>query len=609
MTTRVRQYEDINSTPAAAAFFAEHTPVTTIIETEPRNSGSAPPPPPPAASIADVISTLLHGRADALVIIDTVSRSLGLPPQAVPGQASPSPSGLASPGQASTSLNTSDAAEIRPALAHWRESACAGRPPLDPIGPRLASPVRFQESADVGPAGPTEPHFSAAPILAIRADLVRSFAQWYHHVKSARRLRRLTASFHAKRASRAPSEPEIVTTSTWAERDAALRSSAVSITTSHSSQGEDSVLPFDPALRSCKSLAGLPQNLPFCTPSDLPPALGSHRDSPVIAAILESRPDLSHAHWRRRVLYTKENWAEWALWSNAPSQPHRERMAAGLVFSDPAKILNAPSLRSPAVETAADAWNVYRRHLIITIRAALVVGYPWTEILVCLSATYADQERGYPRLLNYIKSALTDTVLIKYPLLHADVLLYKLDQSFASGSRKYSRNSITIDWEQAVSRQHGEDPQSLAIRVTGAYITMRDDDALTDVNVWDKPTFAREINQRFADCLSHDLGNPKRGAANYDLFMTKWREAQALNESDPTLMPMQKLSCERLANLYVTPFETTEYSSAERTAAPVQPPGLPQLRHASRQTGQGARDRRAERRAHLQTYQEEPPPY
>ena len=261
MTTHVRQYEDNNSTPAAAAFFAKHTPATTIVEAEPRNSGSPTPPSPPAAIIADVIRTLLHGRADAVVIIDIVSCSLGLSPQADPGLVS----GLASPGQASASLNTADAAEIRPALAHWRESARASRPLLDPIGPRLASPVRFHESADVGPAGPTEQHLSATPILANRADLARSFAQWYHHAKSAHRLRRLTASFHAKRASRAPSEPEIITTITWAERDAALRSSAVSLTNSHSSPGEDSVLPFDPALRS---LAGLPQNLPFYTSSE-----------------------------------------------------------------------------------------------------------------------------------------------------------------------------------------------------------------------------------------------------------------------------------------------------------------------------------------------------
>ena len=86
MTTHVRQYEDNNSTPAAAAFFAEHPPVTTIIQTEPRNSGSPSPPSPPAATIADVIRNLLHGRDDAVVIIDTVSRiSLGLSPQAVPG--------------------------------------------------------------------------------------------------------------------------------------------------------------------------------------------------------------------------------------------------------------------------------------------------------------------------------------------------------------------------------------------------------------------------------------------------------------------------------------------------------------------------------------------
>ena len=73
MTTHVRQYEDNNSTPAAAAFFAEHTPVTTIIETEPRNSGSPSPPSPSAATIADVICTLLHGRDDELSSSSTPS--------------------------------------------------------------------------------------------------------------------------------------------------------------------------------------------------------------------------------------------------------------------------------------------------------------------------------------------------------------------------------------------------------------------------------------------------------------------------------------------------------------------------------------------------------
>ena len=111
--THVRQYEDNNSTPAAAAFFAKHTPATTIVEAEPRNSGSPTPPSPPAAIIADVIRTLLHGRADAVVIIDIVSCSLGLSPQADPGLVS----GLASPGQASASLNTADAAKLRPVLA------------------------------------------------------------------------------------------------------------------------------------------------------------------------------------------------------------------------------------------------------------------------------------------------------------------------------------------------------------------------------------------------------------------------------------------------------------------------------------------------------------
>jgi hypothetical protein len=92
------------------------------------------------------------------------------------------------------------------------------------------------------------------------------------------------------------------------------------------------------------------------------------------------------------------------------------------------------------------------------------VGFPWAELLTRLASTLSDQKSGYPRLAKYITSALYDTLLIRYPLLHADVLFYKLDCSYAVGSSKYSSDSVTVDWERATSRLPGEDPISLAIR-------------------------------------------------------------------------------------------------------------------------------------------------
>ena len=175
-------------------------------------------------------------------------------------------------------------------------------------------------------------------------------------------------------------------------------------------------------------------------------------------------------------------------------------------------ILIAPDLRSADAELAADAWNAYRRHLLILIRQALTVGFPWAELLTRLASTLSDQRSGYPRLANYITCALDDTSLIRYPLLHADVLFYKLDCSYAVGSSKYSSDSVTVDWERATSRLPGEDPISLAIRVTNAFLTKHDSPTLTDVTVWDHPSFTNEINRRYSECLCNDIADPERGA-------------------------------------------------------------------------------------------------
>lgn len=499
-----------------------------------------------------------------------------------------------------------------------RAPACEG-PPFDFVvttighlldGRRDAAAILVAAASRLcAPAAHDQP-ISAVPGLAMSnsspgniswaaepSELATSFQHWRDSAASRRRLRELAASFRPRRLSCAThassepmSEPQVTHTSTWAERDAALRASAISLPTSASPTKEEP-----------------PSVLPFNTAADLPPDLATCKDRAAICNILQSRVDRTLGRWRRRILYSDSNWAEWAEWSK-PSANHRDRIEAGRVFLEPASILTAPHLRSPHTETAADAWNIYRRHLFILIRQALTVGFPWTEILTRLVTTFSDPSNGYPRLVNHFTAALECPSLLAYPLLHADVLMYKLDCSYAAGSDKYSHDSTTVDWESAVSRLPGEDPVSLAIRVTNAFLMKHDDAALTDVTVWTKPSFVSEINNRYAACLAADTADPQRGAESSHEFLTAWNRTQALHESDRHLTQPFHLSCEYLAKTVIVPFESAHYNGSDAAADDSHPPPQPQLRlqHA---TGQGSRARRDARRAHLQHMSDGLPPH
>ena len=249
------------------------------------------------------------------------------------------------------------------------------------------------------------------------------------------------------------------------------------------------------------------------------------------------------------------------------------------------------SLLSPDVETAADAWNDYRRLLIGHLRQALVVGLPWPEILVRLSGTYSDTAKGYPRLVNYINAALEATALLKYPLLHADLIIYLLDCSYATGSNKYSYDSVTVDWERACSRQPGEDPVTLARRVTNAFLMKNNDPSYDDVSVWSNLSFANQINTRYAECLRADEADPDRGLATENTFLIAWHTAKAELQRAPSLGGLY-MSCERLAEVKVVPAENVNCCDST-----VPEDVSYRVTYQSHRTGAGARARRDAARA------------
>ena len=476
---------------------------------------------------------------------------------------------------------------------HTLPSAQQTLPPVEPVigviykllsdrpdaASALAAVVKALASPPASVPGPVVPTPEPAN-LDVPAELAASFAQWREEALSRRGLASKIQSFRSRRSF---AKPEAAQECTRTGLDAAAHADSLSVTSTTSSTTTDDL-----------------SSLPFSSVSDLPPELISSEFYHAIDSLLQSRVDHTLIRWRRRSLYTAENWTEWQEWSK-PSATHRDRMEAGRVFLDATTILTAPNLRSPDSEAAADAWHIYRRHLFILIREALLVGFPWPEILARLLTTFSHPDLGYPRLVNHFTAALDDQALLKYPLLHADVVKREVDCSYAAGSLKYSSDSTTVDWESAISRLPGEDPVSLAIRVTNALLTKYDNPKLTTINVWSTASLATEINERYADCLRNDLADPHRGEHNYHLFRKEWHGARAKHELDRRATPALAFSAKRLAAICIVPNEAAQRDIVAFTAsAPAQadPSTTPRLTHPgwTHETGRGSRARRDERR-------------
>ena len=311
----------------------------------------------------------------------------------------------------------------------------------------------------------------------------------------------------------------------------------------------------------------------------------------MIRQLFDAPIDDTATRWRRRHLYTEEAWTEWAEWQPA-HRSHADALDCGLLFSKPDYILSAPGLRSADREIQAEAWNTYRNTLIIDIRQALTVGFPWKQLLIRLHGTLAHHTLGYPRLANYVKTALTDKVLIRYPLLHADVLIFKLDSSFTSGSSKYTNDSTTAEWSRTTAREPGEDPISLAQRVIAAFLAIYAGKGLTEDDIWKDESHRQEVNQRMRDCLLNDESRGRAAALESTrrfvtlLETTKYKVEYECE--DPS-----SLSCERIASLAVAPYE----ASMQAVIAHQPDDDEEQQVHWGRHTGAGSRERRLQRRA------------
>ena len=199
---------------------------------------------------------------------------------------------------------------------------------------------------------------------------------------------------------------------------------------------------------------------------------------------------------------------------------------------------------------------------------------------------------------------MKDPVLLPHPLLHADVIVYRLDDTFAAGSELYSKDSRTADWERMTRRLPGEDVVTLATRVTEAFLKRLSDSKYNTVTIWDHRQYSMEMIQRFADCLQNDPTGPPERADNtankfwehVDHFRGKIARSEE-KQSDFNIIT--------IASRVLQPAETTfsrmySLSDIDDDADDASTTSESRAYRRPGTTGRGARAKRMERRLALQ---------
>ena len=129
------------------------------------------------------------------------------------------------------------------------------------------------------------------------------------------------------------------------------------------------------------------------------------------------------------------------------------------------------------------------------MQRALDAGVKWLALLRHLRIAFGDYEHGNARLYHHVLEALSDSVMHQNPPLHADLIIFKLDDSFAPVDGSFRASSNEADWNALYARESGQDVVSLARHVVSAYVKKLGQPSVTAFTVWDDEVHARRINQ------------------------------------------------------------------------------------------------------------------
>ena len=443
--------------------------------------GPVPPPPQPADFVVDLVGTLLSSRADAADILAAVAHRLSLPAFTIgmPGEQPGSTLPL-------TSIRThAQRADLTAAVRIWHLWA-AERHRLLAISSAIRSRGRLKPAFQ-SPKPGVQPGSSATaspPTVAVLGERSRE------------------------------------------ERDAELRLGALSLSPATSTPTPVASVALTVSPGPVTSPGPCPASL--ITADAIPPEFQQSPSYSIVGQVLRSHLDFTSRDWRARAFYEPAAVAAYQRWSDPAGQSHRDAAAALAALSDPAVLGVPDELLSSVPNTAAESWDYYRLVWTHELQRAFAAGVDWQRALRAMDLIYSSDLDGHPRIHQYITSAMTDRVLIHHPLLHAEVLRFKLDTSFAAGSKLYSKETRTAEWERTTERLPGEDIVTLATRVAEAYLKKLNDPSLDMVTVWACTWAAREICERFYNCILADPINKERGSRIAYEFDAKLNEIKSL---------------------------------------------------------------------------------
>ena len=234
----------------------------------------------------------------------------------------------------------------------------------------------------------------------------------------------------------------------------------------------------------------------------------------------------------RRTLYTPENAK--LREKNTKISP-KDAMHAGKGVADDLKVppdLDADDARARGLAYLRD----FRGDLADMLSSALQKGAPWPDVLRSMASRF---KHDHDQLYAFVKTAIREKLLPDQPLLHADVLLFKLDHAF------HCKEHSISEWDQLQSRTTTMDAGTLLAAIVDAYLDKIDDPDVNRKNVLKNKNHRLALADKVATCLLNDETDEARGLAVFDEFNKTWGHAEREYSLNPSKSGLADLDLQR----------------------------------------------------------------
>ena len=187
----------------------------------------------------------------------------------------------------------------------------------------------------------------------------------------------------------------------------------------------------------------------------------------------------------------------------------------------------------------------------------LLQGANWKDLLQSLYTRFERPKNGHAMLAHFIRIALRDITLHRDPLLHAEVLLFKLDTSF------YSREEGMTPFDRLDSLEPTMDAPTLMAKIVDFYLDKIDDHTMCRTNVLANKVHRAALASKVGTCLLNDERDPARGEVVFSEFNKVWGQLESAYTKEPTADKLAGLDLQKFAETHLK--EVCERFTRERT--------------------------------------------